>query len=251
MRETIEHYHHRLSSRLTWGDFTPPGPAFRRSNGTLSQKFEQVVQSWDTANKDSELANYSVCTTWGKTNRNMYLLNVFRRRLNFPELKREVREQASRYNADVVLIEDKASGTSLIQELKADGFWKVQAAPRLDGDKIMRLHGQTAKIAGGYALFPRKAPWLDTYLHELTGFPNAKYDDQVDSTVYALAWSTPDGNAEIWIRYVKEEGERHQFVCTPQPECHLNDNSFRARLFPSATSRGEANHRKRCIAQPS
>src|SRR6185437_7900863 len=120
------------------------------------QNFEQVVQSWDTANKDSELANYSVCTTWGKTNRNMYLLDVFRRRLNFPELKRAVREQASHHNADLVLIEDKASGTSLIQELKTDGFWKVQAAPRLDGDKIMRLHGQTAKIANGYALFPRK-----------------------------------------------------------------------------------------------
>lgn len=169
----------------------------------LPQKFEQVVQSWDTANKDSELANYSVCTTWGKTNRNMYLLDVFRRRLNFPELKRAVREQANQHKADVVLIEDKASGTSLIQELKADGFWRVQAAPTLDGDKIMRLHGQTAKIDGGYARFPRKAPWLDTYLHELTGFPNAKYDDQVDSTVYALAWGTLNGSAEHWITYYR------------------------------------------------
>jgi predicted phage terminase large subunit-like protein len=169
----------------------------------LPQKFEQVVQSWDIANKDSELANYSVCTTWGKTNRNMYLLDLFRHRLNFPELKRAVREQASRHGADVVLIEDKASGTSLIQELKADGFWKVQATPKLDGDKIMRLHGQTAKIAGGYALFPRKAPWLDNYLQELTAFPNAKYDDQVDSTVYALAWGTVDGSAENWITFYR------------------------------------------------
>ena len=174
----------------------------------LPQNFEQVVQSWDTANKDSELANYSVCTTWGKTNQHMYLLDVFRRRLNFPELKRAVRDQASHHNADVVLIEDKASGTSLIQELKADGFWKVQAAPRLDGDKIMRLHGQTAKIANGYALFPRKPPWLDNYLQELTGFPNAKYDDQVDSTVYALAWSTPEGNAEGWITFYKQEAQK-------------------------------------------
>src|SRR6185312_9194866 len=138
----------------------------------------------------------------------MYLLDVFRRRLNFPKLKPAVRDQASHHNADVVLIEDKASGTSLIQELKADGFWKVQAAPRLDGDKIMRLHGQTAKIANGYALFPRKPPWLDNYLQELTGFPNAKYDDQVDSTVYALAWSTPEGNAEGWITFYKQEAQK-------------------------------------------
>jgi predicted phage terminase large subunit-like protein len=169
----------------------------------LPHKFDEVVQSWDTANKDTELADFSVCTTWGKTNRNIYLLGVFRRRLNFPDLKRAVRAQADEYNATVVLIEDKASGTSLIQELKADGFWKVRAGPTLDGDKIMRLRGQTAKIEGAYALFPRKASWLDAYLHELTSFPNAKHDDQVDSTVYALAWSTPQGNAEGWLTYME------------------------------------------------
>jgi predicted phage terminase large subunit-like protein len=171
-------------------------------------KFDQVVQSWDTANKDSELTNFSVCTTWGMTGRNIYLLDVFRRRLNFPDLKRAVRAQADQHKADVVLIEDKASGTSLLQELKADGFWKAKAAPTLDGDKIMRLRGQTAKIEGGYAQFPRKAPWLDIYLHELTGFPNAKHDDQVDSTVYALASTIPQNNAEAWLFYMERLTEK-------------------------------------------
>jgi hypothetical protein len=54
----------------------------------------------------------------------------------------------------------------------------------------MRLRGQTAKIEGGFVLFPKEAHWLDTYLLELVTFPNSKNDDQVDSTVYALAWST-------------------------------------------------------------
>jgi hypothetical protein len=54
----------------------------------------------------------------------------------------------------------------------------------------MRLRAQTAKIEGGFVLFPKKAHWLDTYLRELISFPNSKYDDQVDSTVFALAWST-------------------------------------------------------------
>jgi predicted phage terminase large subunit-like protein len=174
----------------------------------LPGKFDQIVQSWDTANKDSELANFSVCTTWGLKDQRMYLIDVFRRKLNFPELKRFVRELASLHHADVVLIEDKASGTSLIQELRADGFSKAQAAPALEGDKIMRLHGQTAKIEGGFVLFPKEAPWLDTYLNELVTFPNAKNDDQVDSTVFALAWSTPRGGAEGWIEYAKREAER-------------------------------------------
>jgi phage terminase large subunit-like protein len=66
----------------------------------------------------------------------------------------------------------------------------VQEAPAIDGDKVMRLRAQTAKIEGGFVLLPMEAHWLDTYLTELVTFPNSKYDDQVDSTVFALAWST-------------------------------------------------------------
>jgi predicted phage terminase large subunit-like protein len=159
----------------------------------------------------------------------MYLLDVFRRKLNFPELKRFVRELASLYRADVVLIEDKASGTSLIQELRADFFSKAQAAPALDGDKIMRLRGQTAKIEGGFVFFPKEAPWLDTYLNELVTFPNAKNDDQVDSTVFALAWSTPSGGAEGWVLYYKNEAERWSNYRSGKTEM------IRVRLPPPST----------------
>ena len=60
----------------------------------------------------------------------------------------------------------------------------------MDGDKVMRLRAQTAKIEGGFVLFPKQAHWLEAYLRELISFPNSKYDDQVDSTVFALAWIT-------------------------------------------------------------
>ena len=88
------------------------------------------------------------------------------------------------------LNQDKASGSSLIQELRADHFSLVQAAPAMDGDKVMRLRAQTAKIEGGFVLFPTQAHWREAYLRELISFPNSKYDDQVDSTVFALAWVT-------------------------------------------------------------
>jgi predicted phage terminase large subunit-like protein len=156
------------------------------------ESFDQIVQSWDTANKVTELSDYSACTTWGLKGQYMYLLDVFRRKMEFPELKRMVRELATLWRADVVLVEDKSSGTQLIQELRADGFSKAQAAPPSDSDKVMRLRAQTAKIEGGFARFPRRAQWLDPYLLELTTFPNAKNDDQVDSTVNALAWSTEE-----------------------------------------------------------
>ena len=110
--------------------------------------FDQIVQSWDTASKVTELADYSVCTTWGVKGPRMYLLDVFRRKLEFPELKRTVRELAALWCADVVLVEDKSSGTQLIQELRADGFSLAQAAPAKNDDKVMRLRAQTAKIEG-------------------------------------------------------------------------------------------------------
>ena len=157
--------------------------------GDLPKQFNQIFQSWDTANKDTELSNFSVCTTWGLKDRRLFLLDVFRHKLEFPDLKRFVRELAALHRAQIVLIEDKASGSSLIQELRAEQFSLVQAAPALDGDKVMRLRAQTAKIEGGFVLFPKQAHWLEAYLRELISFPNSKYDDQVDSTVFALAWS--------------------------------------------------------------
>jgi predicted phage terminase large subunit-like protein len=161
------------------------------------KRFEQIVQSWDTAIKDTELSDFSVCTTWGLKERNLYLLDVYRHKLEFPALKRAVRDLAALHGATVVLIEDKVSGASLIQELHAERFLIAQAAPTLDGDKVMRLHGQTAKIEGGFVYFPGEAHWLQVYLNELTTFPNSKYDDQVDSTVLALAWLT-NASRGIW-----------------------------------------------------
>src|SRR6266852_1188945 len=89
------------------------------------ERFSQTVQSWDTANKATELSDYSVCTTWGAREKRYYLLDVFRQRLNYPDLKRKVQELAKRDRPNKILIEDRASGTQLIQDLKADGVYAV------------------------------------------------------------------------------------------------------------------------------
>ncbi len=103
------------------------------------ESFDRVVQSWDTANKATELSDFSVCTTWGIRGKDLFLLDLLRKRLEYPALKRAVREQQSQCNANVVLIEDKASGTQLIKELIADGFHPVTGyKPKCD--KIIRLH---------------------------------------------------------------------------------------------------------------
>jgi phage terminase large subunit-like protein len=88
-------------------------------------QFERVVQSWDTASKATELSDFGVCTSWEIKGKDLYLLHVSRRRMEYPELKRAVREQYARFRPSVVLIEDKASGTQLIQELVAEGPYAV------------------------------------------------------------------------------------------------------------------------------
>ena len=94
---------------------------------TLPARFERILQSWDTANKPTDLSDYSVCTTWGIEDRHLYLLHVLRERLDYPSLKRAVRDQAALHRAEIVLIEDKASGAQLIQELIAEGLHAVTA----------------------------------------------------------------------------------------------------------------------------
>jgi len=137
--------------------------------------------------KATELSDFSVCTSWGINGKNLYLLGLLRRRLEYPALKRAVREQQSSFNANVVLIEDKASGTQLIQELIAEGCHAVtRYQPTLD--KTMRLHAQTAMIENGFVHLPETAPWLAEYLHEMTVFPKGRHDDQVDSTAQFLDW---------------------------------------------------------------
>src|SRR6516162_5492089 len=180
----------------------------------LPQQFDRIVQSWDTANKATELSDFSVCTTWGIAGNNLYLVDLVRRRMEYPELKREVRAQYERFRPSVVLIEDKASGTQLIQELIQDGLYAVtRYQPQTD--KVMRMHAQTAMIENGFVHLPDTAPWLAPYLHELTVFPNGRHDDQVDSTAQMLDWfkrgSGPSTNAGIFELYrMRAEGARLQ-----------------------------------------
>ncbi len=159
----------------------------RYGSGEQPANFEMIIQSWDTANISTELSDFSVFTTLGRKNKRLYLLNVLRKRLDYPELKRAVREQAAHFQPTIILIEDKASGTQLIQELIQDGLHGItRYEPTMD--KIMRMHSVTSTIENGFFYLPTESDWLAVYEHELTTFPSGKYDDQADSTSQALDW---------------------------------------------------------------
>lgn len=181
---------------------------YRYGENIVPGEFRTVVQSWDTANKPSQLADYSVCTTWGVKDKKAYLLHVLRKRMDYPELKRTVVDHARTWNAKTVLIEDKASGTQLIQELARDALPEVKGV-KPSGDKVMRMQAQTPHFENGFVLLPERAPWLDEYILELTTFPQGRYDDQVDSTSQALEWISvgkrTDGLLEYYRRLLEEQ----------------------------------------------
>lgn len=167
----------------------------------LPQRFTMVLQSWDTAVKAHELADYSVCTTWGVLDRRLYLLDVIRERLEFPDLERRAEEHAKRYPGCKVLIEDKSSGSQLIQVLQSKIFGGVIAhKPPPGTDKVMRLHAQTSFFENGLVFLPSQAPWLGDYITELLSFPGSKHDDQVDATTQALEHLRVPDKMAIWAK---------------------------------------------------
>lgn len=169
--------------------------------------FDYVIQSWDTASKTGEMNSYSVCTTWGIDDKHIYLLDVFRKRLEYPDLKRAVVEQTARFPVSVVLVEEKSSGAALLQELRRDGIYKLKDV-KPKGSKEMRMTTQTAVIEGGYVYLPKSAPWLQDYEHELMLFPVGAHDDQVDSTSQALAYIQERMQEPAAFEFMRMESRR-------------------------------------------
>jgi len=151
----------------------------------MPQQFDSIVQSWDTSYHKTQLHDPSVCTTWGVDKHDVYLIHVWRDRADYPEVKRQIIALHEAYGSSRVLIENRGSGISLLQELSMESRVPVKKfTPMVD--KISRMAACCGFIESGHVWLPHSAPWLNDYLTELAQFPNGKYDDQVDSTSQAL-----------------------------------------------------------------
>jgi predicted phage terminase large subunit-like protein len=187
---------------------SPPGgamidPAWFKwyEPGEQPATFSRIVISLDSANKSTELSNYSVFTIWGVYDRLYYLLDVVRLKLNFPELERKALELSSRFSGSTLLIEDRASGVQLIQTLQSQYVNGVTAySPPAGADKVMRLHAQSSMFANGRVYLPKAASWLADYIQALTTFPGSRHSDQVDSTTQFLDYISQDKDLEVWAR---------------------------------------------------
>jgi predicted phage terminase large subunit-like protein len=95
---------------------------------------------------------------------------------------------AIREQADTIIIEDKNSGTQLVQDLQRERNVPIPIPFKPEGDKVVRLCAQSAKIEAGHVLLPQSAPWLEDFKTEVLLFPHGRHDDQVDSMSQFLAW---------------------------------------------------------------
>lgn len=169
---------------------------WRKWRETYIPACEYVIQSYDTAYSKKESADYSVITTWGvfypdsDGGPNLILLNVKRGRWDFPELKRVAKAEYQYWNPDNVLIEAKASGMSLQQEMRRMGIPVTLYSPggrRTGQDKVSRANAVAPLLESGMIWYPENEEWADELVEECAAFPNGSNDDQVDSSV--MAWS--------------------------------------------------------------
>lgn len=163
------------------------------------EQYTQIVQSWDTAIKAAQLNDPSVCLTFGVREDGWDLLQAVVRRLEYPELRTLVQRQAADWTPSAVLIEDKASGQQLLQDLRRSTTLPLIGI-NPEKDKITRASGVSALVEAGRLSLPVNAPWLADLESELLTFPNAPHDDQVDALSQFLAWAHDRGNDEIRIR---------------------------------------------------
>jgi len=148
---------------------------------------EAMIQYWDTAFEAKDNRSYSVCTTWAVCENGYYLVNMVRERLEFPELIETSQVQGLKFRPNLILIEKKASGISMVQELERKSRFPILAMVVVK-DKVSRARAVTSTVQGGRVFLPELAPWLDLYKAEMEEFPGGKFDDIVDSTVGALTY---------------------------------------------------------------
>lgn len=151
-----------------------------------------VIQSWDTAFTKNERSDYSACTTWGvfymnenEEDPHVILLDAFKRRMEFPELKEVAYQHYMEWEPDAFVVEAKAAGSPLIYELRQRGIPVQEFTPTRGNDKIARINSVSDLFASGKVWAP-PTRWAEEVIEEMAAFPNSEHDDLVDSSTQAL-----------------------------------------------------------------
>jgi predicted phage terminase large subunit-like protein len=213
------------------------GAVFKRNwwryytEATLPPRFESILISLDTAFKVGTSNDYSVGVVLGVAANGYFVLDLMRGRYEFPALERQVLALAERWKPERILLEDKASGQSLLQTLRLNSRLPITPV-RVDTDKLSRAHAVTALVEMGNVLLPEAAPWLADFLDEVSSFPAAPHDDMVDALTQALNHVRDASPGGIWDFYRDQAERRARGEPEPESDTSMIDeyNAERKRL---------------------
>jgi predicted phage terminase large subunit-like protein len=164
---------------------------------TISPKFKLKYQVWDTAFKEGQDNDFSVCHTYGIAEDGFYLIARWKDKIQFPELERVAIMLANEHHPNQIFIEDHASGQSLIQVLQRKTRLPIKAV-KADRDKIARLNACSGYIEAGKLFLPENEPWVSDYINTMCTFPAGQHDDDVDCTTHFLL--------NVALKHAKNEG---------------------------------------------
>ncbi len=182
-------------------------------------QLQYVIQSYDTAFSKRETSDFSAITTWGVfypvegEGPNLILLDSKKGRWDFPELKEIALELYGFWEPDSVIVEAKASGMPLTQEMRQTGIPVINFTPSRGNDKVSRVHAVSPLFEAGMVWAPDKS-FAEELIEEVAAFPNGEYDDLVDSMTQAL------------MRY-----RQGNFVQLPSDDWEESDQSARVRAY--------------------
>jgi predicted phage terminase large subunit-like protein len=140
------------------------------------------VQFWDCAEKPGLSTDFTVCATWDQTPTGYYLVDLWVRRVTFPELETACKNLYAQHMPDSIVIEDKSAGTQLLQNLRAKTDLPVIAYNPGRKDKIVRASGAQPTVEAGNCYLPESRPWVELFISRHEKFPNDEHDDEVDTT---------------------------------------------------------------------
>tara|TARA_R110000796_G_scaffold199036_2_gene315302 strand:- start:739 stop:2253 length:1515 start_codon:yes stop_codon:yes gene_type:complete len=187
---------------------------WKKWDSDIPPPYEFVIQSWDTAFTRKERSDFSACTTWGvfinERNNNNYeliLLDAFQDRYEFPDLKRVAFDYYHEWHPDAFIVEAKASGHSLIQELRVMGIPVSEFTPSRGNDKISRVNAVSDLFASG-AIWCPETKWADEVVEQFAAFPSGDHDDLVDSCTQAILRFRQGG----FVKLSSDEDDDGSFV---------------------------------------
>lgn len=179
-------------------------------------QFSRIIQSWDTAFKTKAQNDPSNCQTWGVTNNGYYLIDRWEDRVTFPDLKRAAIQNYDKWHPDVVIVEDKASGQSLIQEIQRETRIPMLAV-KADKDKISRANAITPLVESGHAFLPENEPWVADYIDQMAVFPAGAHDEDPDVTSQALNYLSHGTKFFGDCRFEDDPEEGKPIIVIPEP----------------------------------